>query len=454
VPHCPIVIDGGVGAPDGEPLDGPATAHEPMGEPASTPAGAPAGVDAAPMDGPGPGAVGGQGWRAWSRRRRVRGVAITAVIALVATLAVLAASGGDGDELDEVQAAAAADEPGSDSTTSTTRRRDGTTTSGDASTSTSGTDGSTSTSSGAPSTSSTAARPPATTAPPTTAARPPATTAPTAPPGPVGPGRGLVAFEGLGAWVDVLDWSPTYTGGKARMDPSEVDTLADEGVQTLYIQTARFNRPEDILDESLLRSIIDRAHARGLRVVGWYLPTFHDLGTDLRRLEAIAGLGVDAVGVDIEDRSLADTAERNRRLLQLSADLRVRLPNHPLAAIVFPPVVTDVINPAFWPDFPWAALVPSYDVWVPMSYWTNRTPESGWRDGYRYTAENIDLLRARTGRPDLPIHTVGGIADEISPADVDAMAWAVAEKGVLGGSLYDLRTTGSGLWNALRALRR
>ena len=38
-------------------------------------------------------------------------------------------------------------------------------------------------------------------------------------------------------------------------------------------------------------------------------------------------------------------------------------------------------------------IAPAYDAWMPMSYWTSRTPASGYRDAYRYTAENIDRLR-------------------------------------------------------------
>src|SRR3712207_8991457 len=67
------------------------------------------------------------------------------------------------------------------------------------------------------------------------------------------------------------------------------------------------------------------------------------------------------------------------------------------SAIVVPPVVTDVINPKFWPDFPWAKLKPSYDVWIPMSYYTNRDKQPEWRDAYKYSAENVKLLRKHLG---------------------------------------------------------
>ena len=52
------------------------------------------------------------------------------------------------------------------------------------------------------------------------------------------------------------------------------------------------------------------------------------------------------------------------------------------------------------------------------------------------------------------VHTVGGIADETTANDVDGMVAAAAERGAIGGSLYDWRTTAPGLWPNLRAFRR
>lgn len=313
----------------------------------------------------------------------------------------------------------------------------------------------------APTTSTTA--PPTTTTTTTTAPPPPTTAA--APPAPwragpgglaaLAPGEAVAPFEGFGVWLDVLDWSPTYTGGRQGFSLAGVDRLADLGVQTIYIQTSRFNRSEDVLDEALLRQIIDRAHGRGLHVVAWYLPTFADVERDLRRLVAAATLGVDGVGVDIEDRTtVADHGERTRRLLTLTADLRAWLPTTPLAAVPVPPVATEVINPGFWPGLPWAELAATYDVWMPMAYWTYRTPGSGWRNGERYIGENVRLLRQLTGRPDLPVHPIGGEAATATAAEIDGMIAAVAATGSIGGSLYDHASTPPQRYAQLVALRR
>jgi hypothetical protein len=263
---------------------------------------------------------------------------------------------------------------------------------------------------------------------------------------------GVGVYAGLGTWIDVYDWSRTFGGSGALVEVADIDRMADVGVQTLYVQTSRFNVAADILEPERLEPLIARARARGMAVVAWYLPTFVNPGDDLRRLVAAASLDVDAVAVDIESRDLADTAERNRRLVELSRSLRAALPGTALGAIVFPPVVMEVINTSFWPGFPWEGLAPFYDVWVPMAYQSFRTAASGYRDGGRYTAENIDRLRAHV--PGAVVHTVGGIADETTPADVDAMVAAASRRGAIGGSLYDWRTTAPDLWSHLQAFRR
>ncbi len=295
--------------------------------------------------------------------------------------------------------------------------------------------------------------PPATTVP-TSITEPPATTAPpvlATPPARAVPGD-VGVYAGLGTWIDAYDWSRSFGKDGPLVEVADIDRMADLGVQTLYVQTSRFNAPDDILEPERLVPLIERARQRGMGVVAWYLPTFVDPEADLRRLLAAATLDVDAVAVDIESRDVADHSERNERLVELSRRVRQALPDMALGAIVFPPVVMEVINTSFWPGFPWDELAPYYDVWVPMAYQSFRTDASGYRDGYRYTAENIDRLRAHVG-DDAVVHTVGGIADVTSAADVDGMVAAAGERGAIGGSLYDWRTTSADLWDELRAFR-
>jgi hypothetical protein len=258
----------------------------------------------------------------------------------------------------------------------------------------------------------------------------------------------------------VFDWSDEYD--RTPEDPpavgiDEIDELAALGVRTVYFQPTRFDAAEPgIVEEARARALIDRAHQRGMAVVGWYLPTFEDPADDRARIDAVLALPVDGFGLDIESVRLADEAERNRRAVALAAELRAAHPGEVLGAIVLPPVVTEVYG-TYWGSFPWEGLAPSFDVWLAMGYWTNRTVESGWRDAEAYTAANIDLLREATGLPRAVVHPVGGIAccegvtAPTTVADVEGFLPAARERGAIGASLYDVATTPPELWPPLAA---
>ena len=302
----------------------------------------------------------------------------------------------------------------------------------------------------------------------TTTAPPPPTTAPPAPsttrPAPVAAARAprlqstpvpasLEPYRGLGTWVDVYDWTNSYTGGKPAVGPADIDRMADLGVQTLYLQASKADSPTDIVDAELLHPLLERAEQRGIRLVAWYLPTLTDPARDLQRLVAVAALPyVDGLAVDIESREVGNVGERNRRLIELSAALRQALPGRTVGAIVLPPVVLEVVNPNYWPGFPYQQLAPHYDVWLTMGYWTNRKADSGYRDAYRYTRENVDRLRANLNAV-VPVHPIGGLGAGTTPADVEAYHRAAVDTGSLGGSLYDWRTTGPDAWPGMQGFR-
>jgi hypothetical protein len=267
------------------------------------------------------------------------------------------------------------------------------------------------------------------------------------------PARVTATYGGLGTWVDAFDFDPAYAspGAEPPLTPEAIDELADHGVRTLYLQAARLDERADegVLDEGLLAEFLMRAHARGMQVVGWYLPLFEDVDDDLDKLRAIAefdalGHRFDGVAVDIEYvEAVDDPTVRSQRLVELSRRLREERPGEALGAIVPPPVQLEVVNPSYWPDFPWRALDASYDVWLPMAYWTLRAPGSGYADPYRYAEESTRRMRANVGRPDLVVHIIGGIGNETTLADLRELRRAIEDTGAIGGSIYD--------WNSLPA---
>lgn len=266
------------------------------------------------------------------------------------------------------------------------------------------------------------------------------------------------AYRGLGAWVDVFDYVPAIGGDRTPVGPEDVDAMAAQGVRTLYLQAA-FDSPllaDGAVSADLLGPLLRRAHDRGMRVVGWYAPRFVDPEADLRRLVAIRRLSVDderfdGLAVDIEDRSLADVAERNRRLVELSRGLRAAVgPDAVIGAIVLSPVLLETVNPRFWPAFPWAELAPDYQVWLPMAYWTDRLPASGFSEPRRYVEATVGRTRELLAQPSAAMHPIGGIGDALTEDELDVFASTLPDVAAIGGSVYDYRTMPTGGWGVLR----
>lgn len=264
--------------------------------------------------------------------------------------------------------------------------------------------------------------------------------------------RSSAPYGGLGIWIDAFDFEPAYQGDGREpvLTPEVVDEFAALGVQTIYIQAARVDDRATgrLLDEGLLADFLVRAHGHGIAVIGWYLPRFDDVDRDLDRLVAIAefdalGHRFDGVAVDIEYvEAVPDATERSARLVDLSQRLRAARPGEALGAIVPPPVQLEVVNTSYWPRFPWRDLDPTYDVWLPMAYWTTRSVESGYRDSYRYAEESTRRLRNNVGRPDVVVHIIGGIGDETTVADLEGFRRAIEDTGSIGGSIYDWASLG------------
>ena len=271
------------------------------------------------------------------------------------------------------------------------------------------------------------------------------------------PVAGTSPYAGVGTWLSRYRFTREFGGESPPVTPADVDAMADAGVRTLYLQPAADDpRYPGLLSTAILGEFIVRAHARDMQVVAWYLPRFGDIDGDLRRLtEAAAfrvdGQGFDAVAVDIEFTDAVELAPRNEALVDLSRQLRAALPDVELGAIVLPPVVTDVLNTAYWPDFPWRELRDLYDVWLPMAYWTNRNADSGYRDGFRYTDENIRRLRANLGATDAPVHPIGGLGDAATAKDYDGFVRAARAQGAIGWSIYNYSVTPRSAWTRLRA---
>jgi len=88
-------------------------------------------------------------------------------------------------------------------------------------------------------------------------------------------------------------------------------------------------------------------------------------------------------------------------------------------------------------------------VWLPMGYWTERTAASGYKDGRRYTDENVRRIRANLDDPDALVHAIGGIGDDLTPDQADSFVTALTETDAIGGSIYDWVTLAADLHEQL-----
>jgi hypothetical protein len=269
------------------------------------------------------------------------------------------------------------------------------------------------------------------------------------------------AFRGLGTWVDVYDFGSAFQGSSSSppaITAGSVDDMAKLGVKTLYLQASQDDTRSDgfIADRRLVGNILRRAHRRGVQVIAWYLPHFADVDRDMRHVRAMyefrsKGERFDGIALDLEWTSdVEDTEKRNRALIELSERTRDLVRNMPIGAIVLEPVLLEDVNTAYWPDFPWKKLAPFFDVWLPMSYWTNRSESSGWNDGFRYTSENIRRVRTNLGDRNAVVHAIGGIADSANAGDYEGFVSAAKERRAIGWSIYDYVTTSSSAWPRLR----
>ena len=252
----------------------------------------------------------------------------------------------------------------------------------------------------------------------------------------------LAAYRGVSAWVDIYD-------DRGWTDPEgTVAAIRASGATTLFLQTCNYRCKYDIHRPNTVSRWLEAAHAQGMRVVAWYLPSFEDQAREFRRSMAairflsVNGHSFDSFALDIESRIIEPVQARNGRLLALSRRIRSAVGRrYPLGAIT-PPWFYE-----WGGTFPYQALDKHYDVFVPMIYFSRRAFDP---EGARmHTATNIQEIRAGTGNPATPVHAIAGIADGLDGQEVGAFVAAARQNTAVGVSLYDFFTSDAEDWGAL-----
>lgn len=261
----------------------------------------------------------------------------------------------------------------------------------------------------------------------------------------------LDAYRGLGSWVDMFD-------PRAWSDPAAaVRDMASHGVRTLFIETGNSTSPAAaVFKPAQMQTFIREAHAHNMRIVAWYLPDLTSQTRDYARIaETIRfrtsdGQRFDSFALDIESSAVHSSSARNSRLAWLSEKIRTLVGrSYPLGAIIPSPVGISKKR-GYWPAFPYTELAQTYDVFVPMSYYTYHGP--GEAAAYTYTFSNVRIIRAQTGCATTPIHLIGGITETSSVSEVRGFIRAEQETHCLGASLYDWVGTTSGDWQLMKAV--
>ena len=258
---------------------------------------------------------------------------------------------------------------------------------------------------------------------------------------------GVGAYGGTGAWIDRYDFA------RLRDPDLVVAEMAENGVQTLYVETASWRVPwrVNIVAPRQTAELIEAAHAHGLQVVSWYLPGFRDLRSDMRRIRAALdfttpnGEQFDSFALDIEANIVNPLWRRNAALMRLARMIRNEVGEDYAVGAIVPDQLSTSGGNVLWPSFPYAEAARWFDVFLPMSYSTFHRAR-GARGVYAYTAANVRFVRRLTGKP---VHVIGGLTDAMSRSEQTAVARAARDAGAVGASLYKYQLYDAGSWDAL-----
>ena len=186
--------------------------------------------------------------------------------------------------------------------------------------------------------------------------------------------------------------------------------MAARGVRTLYLETGNYKQRTALVQPERLSRFIEAAHASGIEVVAWYLPSFRNVPRDLKRslaaieFETPTGQRFDSFALDIgKRRQVADAPNKPPpRSLRISCappsacGIRsARSSRHHVGSSSHCP---------HWPGFPYACRGHVYDVILPMAYHTYRVEGAAYPRVHRaFDRDHPDRGR----RPSVPIHVIG-----------------------------------------------
>lgn len=257
--------------------------------------------------------------------------------------------------------------------------------------------------------------------------------------------RRLAPFSGTGSWVSI------YDSHALRHPERVIATLRAHRIHTLFLETSNDRQRHDVVHPVAIARLLDAAHAAGIEVVGWYLPSFTHPQREVERALAGArfrspsGNGFSAFALDIESTAIRSLRVRSDRAVAVARAVRAGLPRGTaLGAITIDPA-----GAQYWNGYPFAELARSVDVFLPMEYFTYRT--HGVRRVAAYSTSNVRLVRSLAGDASFPVQPIGGNAAAASLPAVRAFLDSSRASGTLGVSLWEYGGMRPREWAALGA---
>jgi hypothetical protein len=242
-----------------------------------------------------------------------------------------------------------------------------------------------------------------------------------------------------------------YDTAALRHPEAVVERLRAHGIHTLFLETSNDRQRSGVAHPVATARLLHAAHGAGIRVVGWYLPSFIsprvDVGRALEgaRFRSPEGDGFDAFALDIESTRVRSLPVRSAHAVSVTRAVRAALPHR----LALGAITIDPVGATYWRGYPFRSLAPSVDIFLPMEYFTART--SGARRVAAYADANVRVVRTLAGDSQFPVHPIGGEARHASLAEL--RAFLHASRNEVGVSLWEYGETSGRQLKTLAAAR-
>lgn len=201
--------------------------------------------------------------------------------------------------------------------------------------------------------------------------------------------------SGKGIWINIWNYP---------VNPDMFcEYLKSKRINTIYLQVSRSNTPA-IKHPAKLNQIIQSAHKRNLKVIGWsYIFLRNPLSDAKKFIEAVFyktpdGDSLDGMAADIEEVTNSSSIEMFAKFVRKNVGS-----DYPLIAITFSPVLRRA-DPR---HYSWRTIANYFDIIAPMTYWHGFVKLRSKHGAYDYTAKTISKLKEFTQKEDIKIHLIG-----------------------------------------------